>query len=36
MGLRLGVLEYERPTRPVKADDIRQLPAMDGKGIRRR
>ena len=33
MGIRLGVIEYERPTRPVKADDIRQILAVGGKDV---
>jgi len=33
MGIRLGVNEYERPTRPIKADDIRQILAVGGKDV---
>jgi hypothetical protein len=33
MGIRLGVIEYDRPSRPVKVDDIRQMLALGGKDV---
>lgn len=33
MGILLGVIEYERPSRPVKADDVRQILAVAGKDV---
>lgn len=33
MKIRLGVIEYERPARPVKAEDIRQILAVGGKDV---
>ena len=33
MGIRLGVIEYDRPSRPVKADDIGQILAVGGQDV---
>lgn len=33
MGIRIGVIEYNRPSRPIYADDIRQILAVGGKDI---
>ena len=33
MAIKLGMIEYQRPSRPVKADDIRQFLAVGGKDI---
>lgn len=33
MGIRLGVIEYDRPSRPVKVDDVRQMLAVAGKDV---
>ena len=33
MGIRLGVIEYDRPSRTVNANDIRHILAVSGKDV---
>ena len=33
MSIRLGVIEYDRPSRAVKTDEVRQILAVAGKDV---
>jgi len=33
MGIRIGVIDYERPSRQVSAEDVRQILAVGGKDV---
>ncbi len=33
MSIRIGVIDYDRPSRPGSAEDIRQLLAVGGKDV---
>jgi len=33
MGIRIGIIDYDRPSRPVKASEIRHVLAVVGKDV---